>query len=136
MIGLKNLEVYNSFFKIADENNKFEFYTEIFDHFSCEEPKAELEKIFSDSDVTPKQLHYDKIRPCIFKAYNKMRLEKSSTDGFIILLRGSARLPYQNFGTYLRLVVDLDEDDIQLILKQYSSHFITYVIPPGVYSNK
>ena len=33
-----------------------------------------------------------------------------------------------------RFAVDLDEDDIQLILKQHNSTFITYEIAPGIYS--
>ena len=39
-----------------------------------------------------------------------------------------------NFESYLRIVVGLDEEDIQLILKQYNSHFITYELTPGIYT--
>ena len=34
------------------------------------------------------------------------------------------------------MVVALVEDDIQLILKQYSSNFVTYEKLPGIYSSK
>ena len=34
----------------------------------------------------------------------------------------------------MRVIVRLDEEDIQLILKEYNSHFITYELPPGIYS--
>ena len=34
----------------------------------------------------------------------------------------------------MRIVVGLDEEDIQLILKEYNSHFITYELTPGIYS--
>ena len=34
----------------------------------------------------------------------------------------------------MRLVVGLDEEDIQLILKEYNSHFITYELTPGIYT--
>ena len=34
----------------------------------------------------------------------------------------------------MRIVVGLDEEDIQLILKEYNSHFITYEITPGIYT--
>ena len=37
------------------------------------------------------------------------------------------------FESYLRIVVGLDEEDIQLILKQYNSHFITYELTLGIY---
>ena len=53
MIGLVNLEVYNSIFIKTEENNKFELCTDIFDEFSFEELKDELEEILSISDITP-----------------------------------------------------------------------------------
>ena len=34
MVGLTDLEVYNSIFNITKENNKFELYTDTFDEFS------------------------------------------------------------------------------------------------------
>ena len=40
------------------------------------------------------------------------------------------------FESYLRVVIGLDEDDIQLKVKQHNSNFVTYEIPPGVYSIK
>ena len=36
----------------------------------------------------------------------------------------------------MRLVIGLDEKDIQLILKEYNSHFITYELTPGIYTIK
>ena len=55
----------------------------------------------------------------------KISLEKSSTDGYIILLIGYARSPFRDFKSCFRIVVGLDEDDIELILKQYNSNFVT-----------
>ena len=34
----------------------------------------------------------------------------------------------------MRIRVGLDEEDIQLILKEYNSHFITYELSPGIYT--
>ena len=34
----------------------------------------------------------------------------------------------------MRIVVGLDEEDIQLILKEYNPHFITYELTPGIYT--
>ena len=34
----------------------------------------------------------------------------------------------------MRIRVGLDEKDIQLILKEYNSHFITYELSPGIYT--
>ena len=63
-----------------------------------------------------------------------MRSEKTSTDGYIILLLGYARSPFRDFESYLRIVVGLDEDDIRLILKQYNAHLVSYELDPVNYS--
>ena len=52
----------------------------------------------------------------------------------MILLLGYARSPFRDFESYLRIVVGLDEENIQLILKQSNSRFITYEISPGIYT--
>ena len=72
--------------------------------------------------------------PRMIKAYWKLRPEKSSTDGYIILLMGSARSLFRDFESYLRIVIGLDEDDIQLIFKQCNEKFITYQLSPEIYS--
>ena len=51
-----------------------------------------------------------------------------------MLLLAYAKSPFLDFESYLRIVVRLDEEDNQLILKKYNSHFITYGLPPGIYS--
>ena len=52
----------------------------------------------------------------------------------MILLLCYARSLFRDFESYLRIVVDLAEEDIQLILKEYNSGFITYELTPGIYS--
>ena len=52
----------------------------------------------------------------------------------MILLLGYSRSLLQAFESYLRRVVGLDEEDIQLMLKQYDSYFITYELTPGIYT--
>ena len=59
---------------------------------------------------------------------------KKNSDGYMILLLGYARSSFWDFESYLRIVVGLDEEDIQLILKQNISHFITYELTPGIYT--
>ena len=49
---------------------------------------------------------------------------------------GYARSPFRDFESYLRIVVGLDEEDIQLILKQYNSNFVTYELSAGNYTIK
>ena len=46
------------------------------------------------------------------------------------------RLPFRDFESYFKVVVGLDEDDVQLISKQYNSQYITNEIFPGNYSIK
>ena len=52
----------------------------------------------------------------------------------MILLLDYVRSPFWDFESYLRIVVGLDEEDIQIILKQYNSHFTTYGLTPGDYT--
>ena len=44
--------------------------------------------------------------------------------------------PIPDFKGFLRFVVGLDEDDIQLILKQNISNSVTFDLTPGIYSLK
>ena len=45
-----------------------------------------------------------------------------------------SRSPFRDFEWYLRIVVGLDEDIIQLILKQYNAKFVIYELDPGIYT--
>ena len=134
IIGLTDLEVYNSIFNITEEKNKFELYTDTFDEFSFEELKDEVEEIFNISNITHKHLEDETIGPRIIKTYCDLRSEKSSIDGYIILLLGYAGSLFRDFESYLRNVVGLDEDDIQLILKQCISNFVTSELGPSDYT--
>ena len=136
MLGLMTLEVYNSIFNITHENNKFELHTDTFDEFSLEELNDELEEIVNISNNSHEHLQDEIIGPRIFSAYKKLETGKRRTDGYYMFLMGYARSPFRDFESYLRIVVGLDEDDIQLILKQYNSNFVTYEKLPGIYSVK
>ena len=50
----------------------------------------------------------------------------------MILLFGYCASSFRDFESYLRLVIGLGEEDIQLILKEYTSHFIFYQLTPGI----
>ena len=43
-----------------------------------------------------------------------------------------ARSRFRDFERYPKIVVGLDEDGIQLILKQYNAVFVTYELDPGI----
>ena len=49
---------------------------------------------------------------------------------------GYARCPFQYFEPYVRLVVGLFEDDIQLFLKHYNSNINIHEISPVIYSSE
>ena len=134
LLGLIDLEVYSSIFNITKENNKFELYTDTFDEYSFEELKDEVEEILNIPEITDNHLEDDILAPRIAETYWKLRSDKSRHDGYIILLMGYARSPFRDFESYLRIFVGLEEDNIQLILKQYNEKFVTYELDPGNYT--
>ena len=117
VIGLVNIEVYKSIFNINTTNNNSIIIQISFEDFSFEELKDELDEIPNISDITPYRLRHEKIGPRIIEAYRKLGLEKSNTDGYIILLMGETRSLFGDFESCFRIKVGLDGDDVQLILK-------------------
>ena len=137
MIGLISLEVYNSIFNITEENNKFELYTGYLEYeFAYTQLKDKVAEVLGLSDITPEKLKHETFGTNIIETYRKLSTEKSQSDGFYKLLKNYVHSPFRDFESYLRIVVALDEDDIQLTLKQYDSKFTTYKIPPGEYTYK
>ena len=53
-----------------------------------------------------------------------------------MFLMGYARSPFPDFESYLRIVIGLEKDDFQLILKQCKSNSVTHEISPGSYTIK
>ena len=43
---------------------------------------------------------------------------------------------FQDFERFLRTEIDLVEDDIELVLDEYTSSFIPYELTPGIYTFK
>ena len=79
MIGLVDLEVYNSIFDITEENNKFELYIENFDEFfSYTSQKDDIVEILNISAITPYHLQHETIAPLIIKTFKKLKLEKNN----------------------------------------------------------
>ena len=134
MIGLTDLEVYNSTFNITEENNKFELYRDTSAKFGFLELKDELEEILNISHITDKHLDDEVLGRRIIDEYIKLSRERMSTDGYMLLLLDYGKSLFRDFESYLRIVVGLDEEDIQLVLKEYNSHFITYELTPGIYT--
>ena len=136
MLGLVNLELYNSIFDITEENNKFEIYRDTPTKFQFLDLEGELEEIFGIPHITREHLLDDETASCIIDEHHKLSQEKKNSDGYTILLLNYSRSQFRDFESYLRIRVGLDEEDIQLILKEYNSHFITYELSPGIYTIK
>ena len=96
--------------------------------------KDEIEDILNIPHITNKHLDDEIIGPRIIDEYYKLSTEKMNTDGYMILLLGYSASSFRDFESYLRLAIGLNEEDIQLILKEYNSHFITHEITPGIYT--
>ena len=126
MIRLKSLEVYISIININHEIIKFELKTDTSDKVSFRESKGELEDILDISITTNENLQDDTIGPRTISMHKKLETENRRTDGYYTLILGYARSPFRDFQNFVRIVVGLIEDDIQLILKQYISNFVTY----------
>ena len=134
MLGLVNLEVYNSIFNITEENNKFGIYGAKDDKFGFLELKDTLEEILNIPHITIQHLDDEVLWPRIIDEFIKLSNEKKNSDGYMILLFGYCASSFRDFESYLRLVIGLDEEYIQLTLKEYNSHFITYQLTPGIYT--
>ena len=88
------------------------------------------------SDISSEDLEHKIPGPEIIKIYRNLSIKKSQTDGYYILLKRSLQSPFRDFENYLRTLTGLNQDDVQLILKQYNSKFRTYKNYPGVYTFK
>ena len=99
---------------------------------SFTELKGELEEIPNIWKNTSEHLPDDIIGPQKTSKYKKLETEKGQTIGYYILLTGYARSHFPVFEGYHRIVVGLDEDDIQMCLKQYNLNFVIYVLSPGI----
>ena len=134
MLGLVDLEVYNSIFNITEENNKFEIYRDTPTKFRFLELKDELQEILNIPHITREHLLDDETASRIIDEYHKLSHEKKNSDGYTILLLKYSRSQFRDFESYLRIKVGLGEEDFQLILREYNSHFITYELSPGIYT--
>ena len=76
MIGLTNLELYNSIFNITEENNKFEIYRDTPTKFQFLELKDELEGILNIPHITREHLLDDETASRIIDEYHKLSHEK------------------------------------------------------------
>ena len=137
MIGLTDLEVYNSIFNITEENNKFELYKfpdEKAGGVTYEKVRDEIEKDFDIEDITAEDLQDVIIGPIIIEEYKEQVTKRMNDEQYINILAIYTRSVFQDFESFLRTQIDLVEDDIKLVLDEYNSNFVTYELAPGIYS--
>ena len=137
MIGLTDLEVYNSISNITEENNKFELYKfpdEKAGGVTYEKVRNEIEKDLDIEDITAEDLQDDIIGPLIIKEYEEQVTERMNDEQYVNILAFYTSSVFQDFESFLRTQIDLIEDDVKLVLDEYNSSFITYELQPGIYT--
>ena len=139
MIGLTDLEVYNSIFNITEENNNFELYkfpNEKAGGVTYEKVRDEIEKDLDIKDITAEDLQDDIIGPIIIEEYEEQVTKRMNDEQYMNILAFYTRSVFQDFESFLRTQIDLIEDDVKLVLDEYNSSFITYELQPGIYTLK
>ena len=137
MIGLTDLEVYNSIFNITEENNKFGLYKipdEKAGGVTYEKVRDEIKKDLGIEDITAADLQDDIMAPIIIEEYKKQITKRMNDEQYMNILAIYTSSVFQDFESFLRTQIDLIEDDIKLVLDEYNSSFITYEVEPGIYS--
>ena len=136
MIGLTDLEVYNSIFNITEENNKFQLYKfpdEKAGGVTYEKVRDEIEKDLDIENITAADLQDDIICPIIVEEYKEQVTKRMNDEQYMNILAIYTRSVFQDFESFLRTQIDLVEDDIKLVLDEYNSNFVTYELVPGIY---
>ena len=139
MIGLIDIEVYNSIFNIAEENNKFKLYKfpdEKAGGVTYAKVRDEIEKDLDIEDITAEDLQDDIIGPLIIEEYEEQVTKRMNDEQYMNILAIYTSSVFQDFESFLRTQIDLVEDDIKLVLDEYNSSFITYELEPGIYTFK
>ena len=139
MIGLIDLEMYNSIFNITEENNKFElhkFPDEKAGGVTYEKVRDEIEKDLDNSDITAADLQDDIIGPIIIDEYREQVTKRMKDEQYMIILAIYTNSVFQDFESFLRTQIDLIEDDVKLVLDEYNSSFLTNEYSPGFYTFK
>ena len=139
MIGLTDLEVYNSIFNITEENKKLQLYKfpdEKIGGVSYEKVGVEIERDLDISDITAADLQDETMRPIIFKEYREKVTKRMRDDKYMLILSMYVDSVLQDFESFLRTQIDLVEGDVRLVLDEYNSSFVTYKITPGIYTFK
>ena len=139
MIGLTDLEVYNSIFNITEQNNKLEIYNypdEKIGGLTYTKVRDDIERDLDISDITDEDLQDDIIGPIIIEEFEDQVTKRMEDGQYMNILGIYTNSVFQDFESFLRSQIDLVESDIKLVLDEYNSNFNTYELTPGIYTFK
>ena len=139
IIGLTDIEVYNSIFNITEENDKFELYKfpdKKAGGVTYEKVRDEIEKDLDIEDITAEDLQDDIIGPIFIEKYEEQVTKRMNDEQYMNILAFYTNSVFQDFESFLKTQINLVEDDIKLVLDEYNSSFITYELEPGIYTFK
>ena len=91
-----------------------------------------MEKDWNVSDITATDLEDDIIGPINLKENRNKVLKRLKDDKNLRILSIYVNSIFQDFESFLRTENDLVEDDIKLVLDEYTSSFVTYELQPGL----
>ena len=88
------------------------------------------------SDVTARDLEDDIIGPIIIEEYRNQVTKRMKDDKYMDILGVYVSSVFQGFESYFRREADSVKVDINLVLDEYNSSFITRELEPGIYTSK
>ena len=100
MIGLTDLEVYNSIFNITEENNKFKlhkFPDEKSGGITYEKVRDEIERDLDISDIAAADLQDDLIAPIIIEEHKAQVTKRMKNEQYMNIVAGYVGSVFQDF---------------------------------------
>ena len=110
MIGLTDLEVYNSILNVTEENNKFElhkFRDEKAGDVSYTKVRDEIEKDLDISDIRAVDLQDDLTAPNIIDEYREQVTKRMKYGQYMNILSIYTNSIFQDFKSFLRTQIDM-----------------------------
>ena len=86
------------------------------------------------SDITAADLQDDIIGPIVIEEYREQVTKRMKDEQYMRILSIYTSSVFQDFESFLRTQIDLIEVDVNLVLDEYNSSFITYELEQVIYS--
>ena len=126
MLGIVDLEVYNSSLDITKENNNLKLYRfpdEKRGRVSYEKVRDEIERDLDISDFTATNLQDEIKAPAHIKKYREQVTKRMKDDKYMRISAIYVDSVVQDFETFPRTEIDFVEDDLRLVLNENNSTF-------------